>query len=72
MSLGKGGEAVRLQEEEVMEISEDLKHALDMTSAFGNESRTERVCLDRRDTTSTEREKYISVRGVVCNFHELQ
>lgn len=55
-----------------MEISEDLKHALEMTSALGNDSQTERMCLDRRDTMYIEREKYISVRGVVCNFHELQ
>lgn len=56
----------------MIEISEDLKHVLEMTSAFGNDSQTKRVCLDRRDTMYIEREKYISVRGVVCNFHELQ
>lgn len=71
-SIGKGGEAIRLQEEKVMEISEDLKRALEMTSAFSNDSQTKRVCLDRHDTMYLEREKYISVRGVVCNFHELQ
>lgn len=45
---------------------------LEMTSAFGNNLQTKRVCLDRHDTMYTGREKYVSVRGVVCNFHELQ
>lgn len=39
-----------------MEISEELKRALEMTSAFSNASRAKRVCLDRRDTMYAERE----------------
>jgi len=55
VAWGKGGEAVGLQEgEEVMVISKDLKHAVEMTTVFSNDSGAERVCLDIRDTTTPE------------------
>lgn len=55
-----------------MEAGEDLQHELEMTSVSRADSQNQPCSLDRRDTVYTKREKYISVRGVVCNPHGLQ
>lgn len=35
-------------------INKDLKHAVEMITDFSNDSGAERVCLDIRDTTTSE------------------
>lgn len=69
MAFGKGGEAARLQEGEgeVVVIIKDLKHALEMTTAFSNDSRAECVCLDIRDTTTPEGKIHIC-KGCCMQF----